>query len=120
MGDTEKRKLTASELAAQSAGMVLVDIRRVEEWHLTGVIAGSHQMTFFDAAGNADPADWLCNLTKIATPEDDLVLICRSDHRTGIILEFLHTQTPYRRVQHLAGGMLGWLEKGFPVVDFTA
>ena len=117
--EIEKMELTATELAAQTAGKVLVDIRRAEEWQSTGVIAGSHQLTFFDAAGNGDRAGWLGDLVKIATPEDDLVLICRSDHRTGIILEFLHAQTQYRQARHLAGGMLGWLEKGLPVVAFS-
>jgi len=115
----KKMELTASELATQLAGKVLVDIRRIEEWQVTGIIAGSHRLTFFDAAGNADPASWLRSLAQIARSEDDLVLICRSDHRTGVLLEFLHTQTEYRQARHLAGGILGWLEKGLPVVDFT-
>ena len=112
-------RLTAKELAAHAAEKVIVDIRRVEEWKLTGVIDGSHQLTFFDAAGNADPAGWLDELANIATPDADLVLVCRSGHRTGVILEFLHAQTPYRQAQHLEGGMLAWLEKGLPVVAFS-
>jgi len=115
----EKMEITASELVCQAAEKVLVDIRRAEEWKLTGVIDGCHRLTFFDAAGQADPAGWLDALAKIAGPEDDLVLICRSDQRSGIILEFLLNQTPYRRARHLAGGMLAWLEKGLPVVAVT-
>ena len=118
--ETQKMELTATELAAQMAGRVLVDIRRAEEWQATGVIDGSHQLTFFDAAGNADPARWLAELAKIVTPQGDLLLICRSGQRTGIILEFLQAQTEYRQVRHLAGGMLAWLEKGLPVVAFSA
>ncbi len=109
-------ELTPSQLAASAADKIIVDIRRAEEWQLTGVIENSHQLTFFDSAGNADPESWLAALAQIATPEDDLVLICRTGQRTGVILEFLHSQTAYRRASHLAGGMLGWLEKGLPVV----
>jgi rhodanese-related sulfurtransferase len=109
-------EVTAKELATRLEGTVLVDIRRVEEWHLTGVIPGSHQLTFFDAAGNADPDLWLRALADVASPEDDLVLICRSGHRTGVILGFLQTQTRYTQARHLAGGILSWLEKGLPVV----
>ena len=107
-------ELTATELAAQLSGRVVVDIRRVGEWRLTGVIPGAHRLTFFDTEGNADPATWLSALAKIAAPEDDLVLICRSGQRTGVVLEFLHSQTPYTRARHLAGGMRSWLEAGFP------
>lgn len=113
-------ELSASELAARAPEMVIVDIRRVEEWQMTGVIENSHQLTFFDAAGNADPQSWLASLAQIASPEDDLVLICRTGHRTSVILDFLHGQTAYRRASHLAGGMLGWLEKGFPVVPVNS
>ncbi len=111
--------ITATELVAQAADKILVDIRRAEEWRLTGVIENSYKLTFFDAAGHADPVNWLSELAKIAGPEDDLVLICRSGHRTKMILEFLHSQTAYRQAGHLAGGMLGWLEKGLPVVSVT-
>lgn len=113
-------EITATELAAQPAGIVLVDIRRAGEWQATGVLAGSHLLSFFDAAGIADPANWLTELARVATPQDDLVLICRSGHRSGIILEFLHAQTDYRQARHLAGGLLVWLEKGLPVVAFGA
>lgn len=112
-------ELTATELAANLDGKILVDIRRAEEWQLTGILDGSHQLTFFDAAGNADAPGWMVALAKVATPEDDLVLICRSGHRTGIILEYLHTQTEYGQARHLAGGILGWLEKGLPVIPFS-
>lgn len=97
-------------------GKVLVDIRRAEEWQATGVIEGAHPLTFFDAAGNADPQGWLQKLAAFARPEDDLVLICRSDHRTGIILNFLHSQTPYKQARHLAGGMLAWFDQDLPTV----
>ena len=70
MERTDKMELTATELAAQAAGKVLVDIRGAEEWQSTGVIAGSHQLTFFDAAGHADPGYWLETLAKVAGPED--------------------------------------------------
>ena len=110
-------ELTATDLNASRAGKILVDIRRAEEWRLTGVIDGCHRLTFFDKDGNADLAGWMAALTKIASPENDLVLICRSGHRTGIILDFLHTQTPYRQARHLAGGMHGWIGEGLPVVS---
>ena len=115
--ETKTTGLTAKELAAKLAEHVLVDIRRPEEWQLTGVIDGSHLLTFYDANGNADVAGWMTALARISTPEDDLVLICRSGYRTGIILDFLHSQTPYKQAQHLTNGILGWLEHGLLVVS---
>jgi len=110
-------ELTAKEFAANRGGKILVDIRRVDEWRLTGVIDGAHLLTFFDAEGNADIAGWMVALEKIAPPDMELVLICRSGHRTGIVLDFLLTQTPYRQVQHLKNGMTDWLANGLPTVS---
>ncbi len=112
----KKMELTAKKFAANRDGKVLIDIRRVDEWRLTGVIDGAHLLTFFDAEGNADVAGWMVALEKIATPETTLVLICRSGHRTRIVLDFLLTQTPYRQVQHLKNGMTDWLANHLPVV----
>ena len=108
--------LTATELAVRPQTTVLVDIRTAAEWRQTGIIEGAYTLTFFDAQGQADPPTWLAQLERIASPEDDLVLICRSGARTNMILNFLHRQTDYLNARHLQGGMLGWLEKGLPVV----
>ena len=106
------RELSAKELAASPAGKILVDIRRPEEWRTTGVIEGCHLLTFH----KEDIAGWLTGLTRIASPEDDLVLVCRTGTRTGIILDFLYSQTPYDRARHLTGGILDWIGSGLPVV----
>ncbi len=107
------RELSSQQLAADPEGEILVDIRRPAEWHTTGVIEGCHLLTFPEA----DVDGWLADLGKIATPDDQLVLVCRTGHRTGILLEFLYSQTPYRRAQHLVDGILGWIDNGLPVID---
>jgi rhodanese-related sulfurtransferase len=105
-------EITSKELAASPSGKVLVDIRQPEEWRTTGVIPGCHLLTFTEA----DVDGWLSALAEVATPVDDLVLVCRTGHRTGILLNFLHDQTSYHQAQHLADGILGWLGNGLPVV----
>jgi len=106
------RELNSAELAAEPAGKILVDIRQPNEWQTTGVIDGCHLLTFTEA----DIDGWLAELGKVATPDDDLVLVCRTGRRTGILLDFLTSQTPYCRAQHLADGILGWIGNGLPVI----
>lgn len=113
---SKKTEILSTELAANPSGRVLIDIRRPDEWHSTGIIDGCHRLTFYDAQGNADVATWMTELAKIATPEDEIILICRSGRRTAIILDFLLSQTPYHRAGHLVDGMLGWLGNQLPVV----
>lgn len=47
----KKMELTAKEFAANRGGKILVDIRRVDEWRLTGVIDGAHLLTFLMQKG---------------------------------------------------------------------
>ena len=108
------REVSSNELAAAPEGKILVDIRQPQEWRTTGVIEGCHLLTFPEA----DVEGWLAELGKIASPDDQLVLVCRTGRRTGILLDFLNSQTPYRRAQHLSDGILGWIGNGLPVVDF--
>jgi len=104
--------LTSAELAAGRKGKVLVDIRKPDEWRTTGIIDGCHRLTY----NGQDLDGWLEDLEQIATPDDELVLVCRTGHRTGILLDYLHRQTPYRQARHLAGGILDWIANGLPVV----
>ena len=42
-----------------AAGVPVIDIRTAGEWDETGIVPGSHPLTYFDDKGNADPAAWL-------------------------------------------------------------
>jgi rhodanese-related sulfurtransferase len=56
-------------------GAVIVDIRRPEEWQLTGTVADSILLTFFYAEGNSDPAGWLQQLNRQVPADVPLVLL---------------------------------------------
>ncbi len=56
-------------------GAAIVDVRRPEEWQLTGTVAGSILLTFFDSAANSDPEKWLQQLNQQVPPDVPLVLI---------------------------------------------
>ena len=56
-------------------GAAIIDVRRLEEWQLTGIVAGSHLLTFFDAQGNCQPEEWLRQLDQLVPVEQPLLLI---------------------------------------------
>ena len=56
-------------------GAVVVDVRRPDEWQLTGTVADSILLTFFDAEGNSDPLGWLEKLNQQVADDVPLVLI---------------------------------------------
>lgn len=106
-----------AELARLTAkGVPLIDIRTAGEWKSTGVIAGSRLLTFFDAQGNANPAQWLAAAKGFARPDQPVILICRSGNRTRAATQFLSEQAGYRTVYNVSNGLNGWLADKRPVV----
>ena len=78
---------TLAKLA--TAGVPVFDIRTRPEWEQTGIVPGSHLLTFFDERGQADPAAWLQKAKAIAKPGDPLIVICRTGNRTKPLRQFL-------------------------------
>lgn len=99
-------------------GGALVDIRREDEWHLTGVVEQSILLTFYAADGSSDPNEWLAQLNRLVPPEQPLALICRSGYRTTFICDFLLEVTTRPEIHNLTNGILGWLAEQLPVVNF--
>lgn len=114
----EVENIDNTELKALlAAGIPVIDIRRPEEWRQTGVVKGSHLLTFFDKKGNYDLRTWMDEFSKIAGPDDQFVLICRTGNRTGTISKFLDQKLKYRKVSHVNKGITHWIKKGNPTVS---
>jgi rhodanese-related sulfurtransferase len=112
LGELDNARL--AEFVAR--GVPVVDIRRPYEWEATGVIAGSHLLTFFDERGEFDLEAWLADLAGIAGRDDPFVLVCRLGQRTTVLGRYLSGARGYARVHHLAAGITWWLAAGLPVV----
>jgi len=109
-------ELTDEQLSAMAAaGVPLIDIRRSGEWEVTGVIEGSHLLTFFDERYNYDLDAWLTAFDKVACRSEPFILICRQGIRTRKLGRFLDGRPDFRQVNHLERGISGWIEAGRPV-----
>ena len=110
---------TAADLqAAQKNGVVVIDIRRAEEWAETGIIEGAHTITAFTQSGQLHP-EFQAKFTAIVpTPDTPVMLYCRTGNRTGIIGNALVSQLGYSDVTHLSEGIVGWTAGGASVVVF--
>lgn len=102
------------QLIAQ--GVPVIDVRRPEEWAQTGVVVGSHLLTFFDKKGRYDLSQWMAEFSKIAGQDDSFVLICRTGNRTGTISKFLDQKLSYHKVNNVTKGITHWIKQGNPVV----
>lgn len=85
-------------------GAILVDVREQEEFdevHAKGALLV--------------PLSELESRYKELSPEQDIILICRSGARSARALEFLESQG-FKQLTNLAGGTLAWVEQGLPHV----
>jgi len=107
-----------AELAKLSAaGVPIIDVRTAPEWLETGIVPGSHLLTYFDERGKADPAAWLEKAKAIAKPADPLVVLCRSGNRSKTVSQILAQQAGYLKVYNLKSGMRGWVAEGRPTAS---
>lgn len=104
-----------AKLAA--AGVPVIDIRTRPEWEQTGIVPGSHLLTFFDERGQADPAAWLEKAKAVAKPGDPVVVICRSGNRTKAVSQFLSQRVGYAKVYNVRNGIVAWAKEGRPMVS---
>ena len=104
-----------AKLAA--AGVPVIDIRTRPEWEETGIVSGSHLLTFFDERGQADPAAWLEKAKAIAKPGDPVIVICRSGNRTKAVSQFLSQRVGYAKVYNVRNGIVGWAKERRPMVS---
>jgi len=100
--------------ALMAEGVPLYDIRRPDEWRATGVVEGSHKLTYVDAGGRLDPA-FMPNFTAEVGKADPVVLICRSGNRTDKLAREL-AEMGYTQVYSVRNGVPRWISEGNPVV----
>lgn len=112
----EVTDLTNEQLAERAAaGVPVIDIRRPAEWEQTGVVPGSHLLTFFDERGNYDLDAWLRELAKITGKDEPFILVCRTGNRTSQVGRYLDGQLGFGQVLHLEHGITQWIAAGRPV-----
>ena len=98
----------------QAQGIPVYDIRRAEEWAQTGVVAGSHMLTFVDATGRLMP-DFVEKFTREVGKNEPVILICRTGNRTDVLSRALIQQLGYTNVYNVKGGITRWISDGLPV-----
>lgn len=97
-------------------GAVLVDIRRPDEWRETGIIEGSRLITLFiDERGSVNPG-FMPSFSKAVTPDDPVIIVCRTGSRSTVLADALARQVGYAKVYNLRHGIVGWIGAGNTVV----
>ena len=96
-------------------GVPIYDVRRAEEWRATGVVEGSHKLTFVDAKGRPNP-EFLPRFTAEVGKNDPVILICRTGNRTDKLARELMEKHGYTRVYNVRNGITHWTREHNPVI----
>jgi rhodanese-related sulfurtransferase len=99
----------------QSQGIPVYDIRRLDEWTSTGVLEGSHRLTFVDDKGRVNP-EFVEKFTKEVGKNDPVILICRTGNRTDTLSRALAEQLGYTKIYNVKNGITRWISEGLPLV----
>ena len=98
-----------------SQGIPVYDIRRADEWQQTGVVAGSHKLTFVDASGRGSDR-FLERFTAEVSKDEPVVLICRTGNRTDTLGRYLVEKLGYTQVYNVRNGITRWISAGNSVI----
>ena len=108
----------ADLLQAQKDGVVIVDIRRPDEWLQTGVIAGAKTITAFEADGNFHRDFEQQFMTLVPTATTPVLLYCLMGARTTNLGLALIEQLGFLHVAHLSRGIMGWTADGYKTIAY--
>jgi rhodanese-related sulfurtransferase len=107
------------EYMRKNKALPIIDIRTEGEWYQTGILKGSHTITFFDEMGQYDLEGFLEKLHKIIKEKEaKFLLICRTGSRTGHLAQYLG-KIGYSPI-NLAGGIHYVMQySSFEIVDYN-
>jgi rhodanese-related sulfurtransferase len=94
-------------------GVPVIDIRTASEWKETGIIEGSHKITFFNERGQPLLADWFFEVGHLVTDKKTpFIIYCAHASRSKSLGKGL-IQMGFENVYELDGGIEnGWIKKG--------
>lgn len=102
----------------QAQGVTIIDVRRADEWKATGIIEGSHPLTFFDKQGRYDVQAWLDQVGQWVSKDEPVVLICAHGVRSSKIAEFLDKRVGFTQVHNVTKGISQWISADESVVKW--
>lgn len=99
--------------------VVVIDVRTPGEWEKTGIVDESIPIMFFDEKRKPFPKAWMKEAFKHISPDEKVVLICRSGRRSKTVGNFLVNLHGYKQVYNVQGGILAWIKAGNKTVGLA-
>jgi rhodanese-related sulfurtransferase len=100
-----------------NSGIRIVDIRTENEWRETGIVKGSLCLTFFSDDNKYDADAFVAKLKQYVSPNDRIVIICRSGNRSLKVGRFL-VQRGFADVTNVIDGIKTAKSAGIALVHY--
>lgn len=94
----------------------IIDIRLPSEWYETGVLDGSHLITFLMASGAVNPL-FVQQVSKVFGKDDEIVLMCHSGRRSKLAISLLN-EAGFSNVSDIEGGIYNYTRLGAKLVEY--
>ena len=105
-------------------GLIIIDVRTIKEWQMTGVIPNSILVNMHDAY-NIERKDFLNEVNEILllNKNKNIAFICASGVRSKTVLDFFLGQG-HQNIYHIPEGIMGkksdgWFFQGYPITNFS-
>lgn len=95
----------AQAVEKRSAGAFILDVRQPDEWNQVHI-----------PGATLIPLDQLETRLNEVPKDQEIVVVCRSGNRSQAGRDIL-LNAGYQRVTSMAGGMLDWVQQGYPSVS---
>ena len=105
--------------AAQKEDVIIIDIRREDEWQMTGTIERAQLVSGFAPSGGIHPEFLEKFRALVPTLETPFILYCHSGQRSSMLGNALVDQLGYSKAAHLEGGITSWTEQGQSTIPFS-
>lgn len=105
---TELKTVSPEQLLdmQQNQNALVVDIRTEAQWQASGILSNSLKLQSFAPQGRFDQAKWVAALEQLkSSPDQPVILICRSGNRSARVGDFLTRQLGMKNVHHLQNGL---------------
>jgi rhodanese-related sulfurtransferase len=105
--DADSVSLDDARARTEAGTAILIDIREPQE-HASGVAPGARllPMSQLNQRWGEIPTD----------PDTPVLLICRTQNRSGAVMRALRGTGGYGHVYYVYGGMAEWAQRGWPMV----
>ena len=108
----------ASPEFIESNNMKIIDIRTEFEWNQTGIVEGSHTITFFKENGSYNAEEFTKELDRYVSKDEKFLLICRTGSRTGQVSSFINQHFGYNSIS-LNGGIMKLIGEGYRTTPYN-